>query len=146
MAAAAAVASDGVGDGGGVAAELLELYRGEGMLHEALGLLFSHESPIGAARQATLSTVVLRLQQTFRRRKRSATVLAAAERGRLARTEVRRTRSATRLAAAWRGHHARDEVKHVRLRKARTAAAPRLAHALLNSVGMTVDEEQQESC
>jgi hypothetical protein len=64
-----------------VANELVELLQAEGRPIEALELIFSSLAP--CPREATaLETIVVRLQASFRARKRAATAIAAAVRGR----------------------------------------------------------------
>jgi hypothetical protein len=97
-----------------VANELVELLQAEGRPIEALELIFSSLAP--CPREATaLETIVVRLQASFRARKRAATAIAAAVRGRRDRFETqalrRRWRAATAMAAVARGLRARRHAK-----------------------------------
>ena len=98
-----------------VAAELLELYTAEGMMKEALQLMFSAGSPVPRSQQDLLEKVVKDLQRSLRKRRRAASIIAAADRARRDRTHVRRLRvmwrAATRIEAHVRGRKCRGRLK-----------------------------------
>ena len=119
-----------------VAAELVELLIGRaGRPIEALELIFSSIAP--CPREATaLETIVVRLQASFRARKRAATAIAAAVRGRRDRNETqelrRRWRAATAMAAAARGLLSRRHAKAAggqEEQHAKAAGGPKEQHA-----------------
>lgn len=94
-----------------VAAELLEVYMGEGMLDEAIDLMFSAASPVPKSAQQLLEDTVVRMQRGYRMRRDAVSRIAAGERGRLERMVMRHLRhlwaSATYIQARARGRMCR---------------------------------------
>lgn len=69
--------------------ELLETYAKSGRVDEALRLILSEASPVPKREQMALEGVVSHLQASFRARRYSATIIAAAERARVCRRDAR---------------------------------------------------------